>query len=108
MELVGEPLVLLQDLLDSPAKYEEGVSTLLQDLASGRRKLASLTKEEAELLDRATIDYTRKAPRQEVAPAPKLASAQEESGDSEDEYPMRYPGSEDPELEGLEPYWWLG
>ena len=110
LALVGDPQVLLQDLLDSPAKYEEGVSTLLQDLASGRRKLGSLTPAEAELLDRATIDYTRRSPRQEVEPPPRRAPVQQADDESEEGegHSMRYPSPQVPELNGLEPYWWLG
>lgn len=109
LELVGDPRILLQDLLDSPAKYEEGVSSLLQDLVSGRRKFESLLQSESEQLDRATIDFTHPERRQEVAAPPKVinhpvehdGSYETEEGDS------RYPSPQVPELNGLEPYWWL-
>ncbi len=107
LELVRDPQVLLQDLLDSPAKYEEGVSTLLQDLVSGRRKIESLSREESELLDRATIDFTRTVQRQEVVPPPEPKASTAEFYDEEGEDPMRYPSPQVPELNGLEPYWWL-
>ncbi len=73
---------------------------MLQDLASGRREVEALTKPEMELLDRATIDFTRPAPKPEP---PRPPPVQEKTP----RRPARYPKPRIPELNGLEPYWWL-
>lgn len=54
---------MLDDLLRDPSKYEEGVSELLQELVGGRRTLESLSAEEMQVLDRATIDLNRSSSR---------------------------------------------
>lgn len=102
--LLKDPRVLLQDLLDSPSKYEDGVASLLQDLVGGRRSLEDLSPAEMQLLDRAVLDYTRpiKIPAPKPVPAPSPRA--QETKDRDVEYPM---GDKAPSLDGLEPYWWL-
>lgn len=99
--MLKDPHILLQDLLALPSKYEEEVSPLLQDLAAGRRKTDDLSGSELELLDRATIDYTRTAHTQKVVTAPV-------PGNKTRPARPRYPKPKIPELNGMEPYWWLG
>jgi hypothetical protein len=55
-DLVGNPEVILDDLLRRPKIYEEGVAELLQELVTGRKTLAGLSQSEMDLLDRATLD----------------------------------------------------
>lgn len=99
--MLKDPQVLLQDLLASPQKYEDGVATLVQDLVGGRRKLEEISPSEMELLDRATIDFTQPA-RQQKLVVPPLTRKKTTRGRS------GYPRSQKaPSLNGLEPYWWL-
>jgi hypothetical protein len=49
--------VLFHGLLESPENYESGVSELLQNLVSGRKKREELTPQELELLDQATLEF---------------------------------------------------
>ena len=99
--LLKDPMVLLQDLLASPGKYQEGVFPLVQDLVSGRRKLEGLSKDETELLDRATIDFSRadQPKKVEPVPAPKVRKGAPSKAER--------PAPKAPSLDGLEPYWWL-
>ena len=77
-QLIGEPLVLFQSLLDDPELYEPGVSELLQDLINKRRELAALSHEEQELLNRAAIDFaTDKRP---TTRQPELPTTPREPG----------------------------
>ena len=69
-QLIGEPLLLFQSLLDDPDRFETGVSELLQDLINKRKELAALSQEEQELLNRAAIDFaTAKSPRPKAEPS---------------------------------------
>lgn len=98
LNLIQDPKVLLQDLLASPHKYEEGVSELVQDLSSGRRDVKDLERQEMDLLDRATIDYSHAEKPRKVIPPPVRAKAEKPT-------PEPRPPSLSPD--GLEPYWWL-
>lgn len=99
--LLKDPHALLQDLLESPNKYEEGVSTLLQDLVAGRRRLDELTDQEMLLLDRATVDFAQPARHNRVIPPPHSPApvAQRQEPVVEEAMPL---------IEGMQPYWWLG
>jgi len=100
-ELLRDPKVLLQDLLANPEKYEDGVASLVQELVASNRNLDDLNLDETELLDRATLDFSQPSRRREVDPAPapvqKTASPNVEYNTSRAA----------PELDGVEPYWWL-
>lgn len=72
-QLIGEPLLLFQSLLDDPEMYETGVSELLQDLINKRRTLAELDHSEQELLNRAAIDFAT-AKRPAPTPVPTTAA----------------------------------
>ncbi len=52
-------MVLYDDLIRRPDHYEVEAANLLQDLASGHKKLTELGSEEMEVLNRATIDLNR-------------------------------------------------
>ena len=95
--LVGDPAVLLDDLLRDPKKYEPGVETLLQELLSGQKMLANLDMDDRSMLDRATLDLNRSS-----SPEQKPTSVKEAS------VPLEPPKTEEPEeldLTELEPYW---
>lgn len=100
--LLGNPQVLLQDLLANPAKYESGVAELLQELHTSKRKLEDLTTAETELLDRATVDFTQPNRSKPVQPPPVKKT---------EPRPVRYnktePSKPAPTVNGMEPYWWL-
>lgn len=103
LDLVGDPQVLYQDLLEDPNRYEEGVSNLLQDLTSGQRSIDELSKTEMHLLDRAVLDFNQpKRPRPEpkLAPVPKTKKSR-----------VKLPDEKPPKVIGaprdMEPYWWL-
>ena len=55
--LIADPRVLFHGLLESPESYENGVSELLQNLVSGRKKRQDLTPQEHSLLDQATVEF---------------------------------------------------
>lgn len=102
--LVREPNVMLEDLLSCPSKYEEGVLELLQRLVSGASKFSSLSMDEQDLLNRATLDLNRSAPKtaealpqKEVEPPNWELDQYQSEGD---EGPPQLP-------DGMEPYWWL-
>ena len=82
--LVADPRVLFHGLLESPENYESGVSELLQNLVSGRKKREELTPEEQSLLDRATVEFAAgKRPKpvggaQRQTKAPKSMTPPEE------------------------------
>jgi hypothetical protein len=101
VDLLKDPQVLLQDLLAAPHKYEEGVSPLVQDLVSGRRKTEDLSRAEMELLDRAVLDYAHPSRSKPVTPEPKKPRRKTKPE------PIRYPKGDLPKVDGLEPYWWL-
>ncbi len=74
--LVADPRVLFHGLLESPESYESGVSELLQNLVSGRKKREELTPEESLLLDRATVEFAAgKRPKQDGGAAPQSRAA---------------------------------
>lgn len=74
--LVADPRVLFHGLLESPESYESGVSELLQNLVSGRKKKEELTPTERDLLDRATVEFAAgKRPRPAGGAAPQQAKA---------------------------------
>ena len=98
--LLKDPQLLLQDLLADPAKYEESVSPLVQDLVSGQKKLEQLTRAESALLDRATIDFAQPA-RRKVASVPPRAP---KSSKPKPRAPVKQKG---PSIGGMEAYWWL-
>jgi hypothetical protein len=103
--LLGDPEILLHDLLSDPSKYEEGVSNLVQDLASGQRSINDLEPHEMELLDRATIDFSqprrsRQEPKPAPPPAPKIEPPEFDELVEIGE-PMKLP----PKLANA--YWWL-
>lgn len=98
--LVGDPNVLLDDLLRSPEKYETGVDILLQELASGSKSLSSLKLDEQELLDRATLDLSRSSSKKPEPPSrPKMKSV-----DPVDPPPQPIDLKE-LVAEGLDPFW---
>jgi hypothetical protein len=89
--LIGNPLVLLEDYLREPSKYEEGTEQLLQELAAGAKTLDVLSPEEMSVLDRATLDYNRKLPAKTAAAAPPPKEADDESSSEDDEFEERMP-----------------
>lgn len=102
MALLGDPKVLMQDVLSDPDKYEEEVFSLTQDLASGRRAMSDLKEHEMQLLDRATIDFTQpRRIKQEARPEPPPPKPKELKADEEDGEPAALP----PEMASA--YWWL-
>lgn len=102
-ELLGDPQVLLTDLLSNPDKYEDGVYSLLLPLVSGRRKLTDLAPDERQLLDHAVIDYSqaRRTPREPAAPPPPPSREEPISEEIEYHEPSPFPQGEP----GA--YWWL-
>jgi hypothetical protein len=90
--LIGNPLVLLEDYLREPSKYEESTEQLLQELAAGTKTLDVLSSEEMSVLDRATLDYNRKLPaKTAAAPAPSKKEADDESSSEDDAFEEQMP-----------------
>ena len=101
-ELLGDPQILLQDLLSDPNKYEDGVYSLLLHLVSGQRKLADLSQDERNLLNRAVIDFSQ-ARRARPEPGTPPPSSKEDPISEEIEYhePSPFPAG------APDAYWWL-
>lgn len=95
--LVGDPAILLNDLVRDPKKYDPGVEILLQELLSGQKSLKTLDRDDMEMLDRATLDLSRSSSSEPVKPLQKATAA-----------PMEPPAEMDTgeiDLSGLDPYW---
>ena len=116
-QLLGEPSILYNDLLDDPDKYEDGVAQLLLLLIGGKTSLDQLTMKEHHLLDRATLDFNRatdKKPRSLTSQLPKPLPTTDSGEEPDIEYhehmkacqpPM--PAHEpDQPLSGNSSFWW--
>ena len=57
--LIGDVRILYQELLEDPGRFDERAAELLQNLSSGGQQLSTLTPEEMDVLDAATLDYAR-------------------------------------------------
>ena len=68
--LIGDPTIIFQSLLDDPARYEDGVAELLQELIYRRKRIEDLTEEELELLNRAALEFTQGKPTKKELPLP--------------------------------------
>lgn len=109
--LIGNPNVLLEDLVRRPEHYETGVAELLQELSSGQKTLAGLSSSEMVLLDRATVDWNQSYSPQPSTPektAADRASApsSRSSSDEMDEDGSEMPDDLIPDGE-LEAGWFL-
>jgi hypothetical protein len=101
--LIGDPRVLFYDLLDAPDSFEPGTAELLQELISGKPQ-ESLTKEQASLLDRATLVYAsvkKPKPTKGLESRGMPEAAKMASRDEEDE-----PEVTIPELPTGPTFWW--
>lgn len=106
----GRLEVLLQDAADHPERYDEVELLMLQELATGTRKLEGMTAAEREVLDRATLDYAAVRPPKDFKNAPipkppapkkpKLLEADQEFADGREPL-VETAGSV------MSPYWWL-
>ena len=95
--LVGDPAILLNDLLRDPKKYEPGVEILVQELLSGQKSLKTLDIDDQQMLDRATLDLSRSSSPEPVLPSSKPVA-------SPSNPPMEMDTGEI-DLTGLDPYW---
>jgi hypothetical protein len=103
--LLGNPAVLLHDCLDSPAKYQDDVLPLVQDLVSGNKKIDDLTAEEMLLLDQATIDYNQtKAP---PAPPQPPSEGTVKTAEADLMYDDSAAADQPAALADAPAYWWL-
>jgi len=74
--LIGDPMVLYQELLEDPERFDPEAAELLQLFAAGQKKLDELTPGERTLLDLAVIDFASPRtppPKPELPPEPKKA-----------------------------------
>lgn len=62
--LIGDHLVLFQDVLDRPEDYEEGLPELLTELINGK-KLDELDPMQRDMLNRAAIDFVQTPARRQ-------------------------------------------
>lgn len=110
--LIGNPNVLLEDLVRRPEHYERGVAELLQELSSGQRTLDGLSTSELALLDRATVDwnqsYSATPSTQEKTAMDRAsgASSRSSSTDELDDDDEEMPDDLIPEGE-INPTWYL-
>jgi len=103
LDMLGDPQVLYQDLLEDPSKYEEGVSRLLQELISGQQQLSELNDQEMGLLDRAVLDFNQPARKLEARPAPAPKPPAKAKRPEPREKPPKAIGAPS----GVDPYWWV-
>lgn len=87
LSLLRDPAVLYRDYLDHPEKYDEQTAQLLMELISRTKTLETLTPEDMELLNKATMNFA-----QPTRPLPKKqsnerysASVQQTSSESKEE-----------------------
>jgi hypothetical protein len=113
---VGDPAVLLQDLLHRPTVYQEGVLELLLALIAGRKSLPELTAEELALLDEATLKFmeplpkptpeVRTRPAEEEMPELLEEGAKEAAAQSEEGAPEIDPNAPPEAPERMKLFWW--
>jgi hypothetical protein len=103
--MVGDPALLFNDLLDNPEKYGEGVDTLLQQLVQGQKKLEDLNAQDVQLLNNAAVSFVQ-APSKKAAPLPRrrVQPAKPEESDL-DEHGAPVP-SEELVLPEAPSFWW--
>jgi hypothetical protein len=89
--LGGRLDVLTQDAATNPDRYDEATRIFLEELAGGARKLEALTPTEAEILDRAVMDYASVRPqnkpvKEKERPKEKKPALLREAGELPDEH----------------------
>lgn len=107
--LVGSPEVMFDDLLRDPEKYESGVSELLQQLILKQKQISSLSPEEMDLLDRATLDLNRSSspkPVESSKPSVETVKTASATPSNEEIAEEKMPDDLIPS-EGLDPHWFL-
>jgi hypothetical protein len=57
--LIGDPRILYQEVLEDPNRFQPESVTLLQQVIAGTKRLSTLTSAEQELLNSATVAFTR-------------------------------------------------
>ncbi len=57
--LIGDPRILYQELLEDPNRFDSDAAQVIQELSVGIRQLSDLTHAELELLNEATLDFSR-------------------------------------------------
>jgi hypothetical protein len=104
--LLGDPKLLMHDLLDHPENYEEGLLELLIALVGGKSQ-AECTEDELALLDRAVMDFNH--PQPALKKQIKVASTKTTSPPEQLDYTDEIEALEDPtDFPGdLQPHWWL-
>jgi hypothetical protein len=108
--LGGNVDLLVQDAAAHPEGYEPGELALINELATGARKLRELSPAELNVLDRATVGFAsyrppKPAPEKPKPPAPaKRPRLVEEANELQD---GRAPQVETPGGP-MTAYWWLG
>lgn len=101
--LIGDPRVLFQDVLDRPEDYEEGLAELLIELLDGRTKPEELDPTRRDMLNRSVLDFAQ-PPRPKQQQPVVRQQAPEAMQMAEDEYEEYY----EPELPSEpQPFWWV-
>lgn len=91
LNLLRDPRILYAALLDAPDAYEEGVAELLLELITGQKTNSSLTEEQLNLLDRATLEFNQHSHKEPQSLQQKVAPVEKpESADSEEEREIEY------------------
>ena len=94
---LGDPRALYYELIEDPSRFEDGVMDLVQQLLAGSKRLESLSPEETNLLDRATLSWAE--------PRHRTTSGETPGGTSSTISPSREPPAtygealEDPDIE---------
>jgi hypothetical protein len=100
----GDPLVLLQDVLDHPGKYEEGVYSLVLALAVKQRKVDDLTSAELQTLNHAALDfYHRPVTKEQLPYSTRTVPERKEDDERDIEHNEDSPFPENAPAA----YWWL-
>lgn len=106
--LGGRLEVLTQDAAAHPDRYDEETRIFLEELDGGARKLKELSPADAEMLDRAVMDFASARPQNKPAPTKDPPKSKKpallvEEGELPDE---RAPQVELPNGNTAAAYWW--
>ena len=94
--LVRDPLVLYREYLDDPERFPQEAGTLLTQLVTQQKDLNTLTPEDMEVLNQATVEFAQHSPEPEPTPEPSKPPHQDLFGEEGEEELEWQPGGQLP------------
>ncbi len=103
----GRPEALTEHVLEHPDQYSAELTTMVRDLAEGRRKTEELSPHEQALLNTASLTFYQYRPA--VTHKPKAPTRQASRPEARPVDPPARPeiGVDVPAGAELQPYWWM-